>query len=183
MAAVLKTVERQRSGGSNPSASALKKACSSCCGLFSTPSRPPLTLREAWSLRSEQAASRSCLLISDNGKQIHGVKSQLLHKVNLESETHVHQRTGIRGSEHGAVILPRGTAVVECHTCVHADHVVLEEGVLIAQARVACQAGDMVLPGGGGVVFGLDLREQGRRLKAEAVSKQRPSAKYHPMPA
>ena len=79
MAAVLKTVERQRSGGSNPSASALKKACSSCCGLFSTPSRPPLTLREAWSLRSEQAASRSCLLISDNGKQIHGVKSQLLH--------------------------------------------------------------------------------------------------------
>ena len=111
-------------------------------------------------------------------------------EVNLESETYVHQRTGIRGSEHGAVILPRGTAVVECHTCVHADHVVLEEGVLIAQARVACQAGDMVLPGGGGVVFGLDLREQGRRLKAEAVgkvpsdaAKQRPSAKYHPMPA
>ena len=87
-------------------------------------------------------------------------------EANLKSETHVHQRTGIRGSEHGAVILPGGTAVVECHTCVQADHVVFEEGVLIAQARVARQAGDIVLPGGSGVVFGLNLREQGRRLKA-----------------
>ena len=188
--------------------------------IFSFLPPPNLPSGEALSLRSERAASCSCLLISDNGKQIHGIKLQSPHyqyvlfstcsfrtlrgvrkalvtfvssylsafykkqvlqhlplplrgcfvlqhlplplrgcfspfEVNLESETHVHQRTGIRSSEHGAVILPRGTAVVECHTCVQADHVVLEEGVLIAQARVARQAGDMVLPGGGGVVFGL----------------------------
>ena len=35
MAAVLKTVERQRSGGSNPSASALKKPAAVAAGFFS----------------------------------------------------------------------------------------------------------------------------------------------------
>ena len=87
----------------------------------------------------------------------------------LKSETYVQQCTSIRGSEHGAVILPRGTAVVECHSCVQADHVVLEEGVLIAQARVARQAGDMVLPGGGGVVFGLNLLPSDAGIGGEAV--------------
>ena len=61
-------------------------------------------------------------------------------------------------------------AVIECHPCVHTDHVVLKEGVLIAQARVARQAEDMVLPDEGGVVFGLNLRKQGRRLKAETMT-------------
>ena len=90
MAAVLKTVERQRSGGSNPSASA-KIARSSAVGyfcggggmkmlrIFSFLPPPNLPSGEAWSLRSEQATNCSCLLIPDNGKQIHGAKSQLPH--------------------------------------------------------------------------------------------------------
>ena len=47
--------------------------------IFSFLPPPDLPSEEAWSLRSEQAASRSCLLISDNGKQIHGIKLQLSH--------------------------------------------------------------------------------------------------------
>lgn len=89
MAAVLKTVERQRSGGSNPSASA-KIARSSAVGyfcggggmkmlrIFSFLPPPNLPSGEALSLRSERAASRS-LSISDNGKQIHGIKLQSPH--------------------------------------------------------------------------------------------------------
>ena len=87
MAAV---VERQRSGGSNPSASA-KIARSSAVGyfcggggmkmlrIFSFLPPPNLPSGEALSLRSERAASCSCLLISDNGKQIHGIKLQSPH--------------------------------------------------------------------------------------------------------
>lgn len=47
--------------------------------IFSFLPPPDLPSGEAWSLRSEQAASRSCLLISDNGKQIHGIKLQSPH--------------------------------------------------------------------------------------------------------
>ena len=52
-------------------------ALATAAGFFLPP--PDLPSGEAWSLRSEQAASRSCLLISDNGKQIHGIKSQSPH--------------------------------------------------------------------------------------------------------
>ena len=86
----MKTVERQRSGGSNPSASA-KIARSSAVGyfcggggmkmlrIFSFLPPPNLPSGEALSLRSERAASCSCLSISDNGKQIHGIKLQSPH--------------------------------------------------------------------------------------------------------
>lgn len=47
--------------------------------IFSFQPPPDLPTGEAWSLRSEHAASRSCLLISDNGKQIHGIKLQSPH--------------------------------------------------------------------------------------------------------